>query len=64
MASKQIKANLKLKNPKAERPLSAMPYGIGIEVTGVLCLPHGFASSNPIMPDGFITYTDLAPSSD
>jgi hypothetical protein len=36
---------------------------VGIDVAGTLCLPNEQTWSNPIMPDGFITYTDLMPPS-
>jgi hypothetical protein len=39
-----------------------MPFGI--EMIGTFCLPDQFTLSNPIMPEGFITYTDLMQSSD
>jgi hypothetical protein len=58
---------MKLKKQKGAGPLPSdagiMPLGVGIMMIGVLCLPDGVTWSNPIMPDGFITYTDLMPSS-
>jgi hypothetical protein len=41
---------------------TVMPFGM--EIIGTLCLPDELAWSNPIMPEGFITYTDLMPSLD
>jgi len=41
-----------------------VPFGTGIVTVGTVCVPNGDIWSNPIMPDGFITYTDFMPSSD
>jgi hypothetical protein len=45
-------------------PVEFMPFGIGFEMIGSLCLPDEVTLLNPIMPDGFVTYTDLLPSSE
>ena len=33
-------------------------------VEGALCAPVSLVSDSPIMPEGFLTYTDLMPSSE
>jgi hypothetical protein len=52
----------KAKNARRSTPNEAiMP--VSIDITGTFCLPNEQDWSNPIMPEGFITYTDLMPSS-
>jgi hypothetical protein len=41
---------------------TVMPFDI--EMIGAFCLPDEFTLSSPIMPEGFITYTNLMPSAD
>jgi hypothetical protein len=63
MKSKSLSKKAKI--AERQTPHTAiMPFGIGLELIGSFCLPDEFILSNPIMPDGFITYTDLMPSSD
>jgi hypothetical protein len=50
--------NLK-KNPLIARAESDVRIATGSIVGTVLCAPANPISTSPIMPEGFITYTDL-----
>ena len=47
------------------RPHAGVPTGTltSATVVGALCAPAAPISESPIMPEGFLTYTNLMPSS-
>ncbi len=58
------KSPIRLRDAKESIRVAPLPSGTVTIKVSVLCATPQTISSGPIMPEGFMTYTDFMPSAD